>query len=42
MSHLKLFVKNMELSMNSLLLELDNKMGLYKERIELYKKGLEP
>jgi len=28
MSHLKLFVKNMELSMNSLLLELHNKMGL--------------
>ena len=28
MSHLKYFVKNMELSMNSLLLELHSKMGL--------------
>ena len=28
MSHLKYFVKNMELSMNSLLLELHNKMRL--------------
>jgi len=28
MSHLNLFVKNMELSMNSLLLEIHNKMGL--------------
>jgi len=28
MSHLKLFVKNMELSMNTLLLELHSKMGL--------------
>jgi len=28
MSHLKKIVKNMELSMNSLLLELHNKMGL--------------
>ena len=28
MSHLKYFVKNMESSMNSLLLELHNKMGL--------------
>jgi len=42
MSHLNLFVKNMESSMNSLLLELHNKMGLYRERIELYKKWQEP
>jgi len=31
MSHLKYFVKNMELSMNSHLLELHSKMGLYRE-----------
>jgi hypothetical protein len=37
MSQLKTFVKNLELSMNFLLLELHNKMGLYKGRIELYK-----
>jgi len=42
MSHLKLFVKNMELSMNSLLLELHNKMGLERERMEIYKKWQEP
>src|SRR4030066_1319912 len=38
MNLLKIFVRNMELSMNSLLPELHNKMELLRERIDLYKK----
>src|SRR4030067_1155764 len=42
MNLLKTFVKSMELSMNSLLPELHNKMELLRERIDLYKKWPEP